>query len=116
MEFVAGGSHELRTSLAVIRSVAENLADGVVDDDDAVRRYGTVIRDEGRWLLSMVEQVLAYSVVDGGGFLQAAPVLVASLITDVLARAELVLRDAGLDLERQIDAGLPEVRGDAAAL
>ena len=33
MEFVAAVSHELRTPLAVIRSAAENLADGVVDDE-----------------------------------------------------------------------------------
>ena len=30
MEFVAAVSHELRTPLAVIRSAADNLADGVV--------------------------------------------------------------------------------------
>ena len=33
MEFVAAVSHELRTPLAVIRSAADNLADGVVYDD-----------------------------------------------------------------------------------
>ena len=43
LEFVAAVSHELRTPLAVIRSAAENLADGVVNDeraDPAVRRAG----------------------------------------------------------------------------
>ena len=40
MEFVAAVSHELRTPLAVIRSAAENLADGVVSDERQIRRYG----------------------------------------------------------------------------
>ena len=35
MEFVATVSHELRTPLAVIRSAAENLADGIVEDGRA---------------------------------------------------------------------------------
>ena len=43
MEFVAAVSHELRTPLAVIRSAADNLADGVVarrSADQEVRRTG----------------------------------------------------------------------------
>ncbi|HMZ18816.1 MAG TPA: histidine kinase dimerization/phospho-acceptor domain-containing protein [Blastocatellia bacterium] len=40
MEFVAGVSHELRTPLAVICSAAENLADGVIDNQDQIKRYG----------------------------------------------------------------------------
>ena len=40
MEFVASVSHELRTPLAVIRSAADNLADGLIRDHDALRKYG----------------------------------------------------------------------------
>jgi hypothetical protein len=58
MEFVAGVSHELRTPLAVIRSAAENLADGVVADPKQVKRYGDVIAGEGRRLTQMVEQII----------------------------------------------------------
>ncbi|MBO0722020.1 MAG: hypothetical protein J2P41_14445, partial [Blastocatellia bacterium] len=61
MEFVAGISHEFRTPLAVICSAAENLADGVIDNDEQLKRYGVLIRDEGRRLAEMVEQVLEFS-------------------------------------------------------
>jgi signal transduction histidine kinase len=44
MEFVAAVSHELRTPLAVIRSAAENLADGVVPNDAQIRQYGVLMR------------------------------------------------------------------------
>ncbi len=58
MEFVAGVSHELRTPLAVIRSAAQNLADGSVSGGPQVRRYGGLIEAEGRRLEDLVEKVL----------------------------------------------------------
>ena len=66
MEFVAAVSHELRTPLAVIRSAAENLADGVVDDDAQVRKYGELVRGEGRRLTEMVEQILEFAGIQSG--------------------------------------------------
>ena len=66
MEFVAGVSHELRTPLAVICSAAENLADGVIDNRDQIKRYGGLIRDEGRRLTGMVEQVLEFAGAQSG--------------------------------------------------
>jgi hypothetical protein len=66
MEFVSGVSHELRTPLAVIGSAADNLADGVVATEAQVRRYGALIRGEGRRLTEMIEQVLSYSSLQSG--------------------------------------------------
>lgn len=57
LEFVASVSHELRTPLAVIRSAGENLADGVVAQEQ-VAKYGALIRSEGRRLSDMVERVM----------------------------------------------------------
>lgn len=74
MEFVAGVSHELRTPLAVIRSAAENLADGVVHDRDQVQRYGQLIAGEGRRLTEMVEQVMEFAGFDAGRTLDTRPV------------------------------------------
>jgi signal transduction histidine kinase len=61
VEFVASVSHELRTPLAVIRSAGENLADGVVETPEQVRRYGALVADEGRKLGAMVEQVMEFA-------------------------------------------------------
>ncbi|BCS36019.1 hypothetical protein TBR22_A52560 [Luteitalea sp. TBR-22] len=74
MEFVAGVSHELRTPLAVIRSAAENLADGVVGDKEQVQRYGQLIASEGRRLTEMVEQVMEFAGFDAGRTLDVQPV------------------------------------------
>jgi signal transduction histidine kinase len=61
MAFVAGVSHELRTPLAVIRSAGENLADGLIEDATQSRKYGTIIRNEGRRLSEMVERILDFA-------------------------------------------------------
>jgi len=60
-EFVATVTHELRTPVAGVTVVAENLADGLVTDPDRVREYGKVIRDHGRRLRDLIEQVLMYA-------------------------------------------------------
>jgi signal transduction histidine kinase len=59
--FVAGVSHELRTPLAVIQSAGANLADGVVESSDQSRKYGRLIRSEGRRLGEMVEKILDFA-------------------------------------------------------
>jgi len=66
IEFVAGITHELRTPLAVIRSAAENLADGVVTGKESQVKYGKLIRDEGKRLSDMIEQVLNFSGIQSG--------------------------------------------------
>ncbi len=57
MDFVTTVSHELRTPLAVIRSAAQNLSAGVIDDPARAKQYGELIEAEGRRLTEMVEQV-----------------------------------------------------------
>ncbi|MGH9470049.1 MAG: sensor histidine kinase [Terriglobia bacterium] len=117
MEFVAGVSHELRTPLAVICSAAENLADGVVGAAVQVKSYGTLIRNEGRRLTEMVEQVLAFAAQQGGRqAYNRQPLEVESAIRGVLQdlRPAIEASDAVIDL--RIDPGLPPVMADPAAL
>ncbi len=74
VEFVAAVSHELRTPLAVIRSAADNLADGVVQDQDQAKRYGSLIRDESVRLTDMVEHVLEFAGADSPARAARGPV------------------------------------------
>jgi len=61
LEFVSSVSHEFRTPLAVICSAGENLADGIVDSEKHVKKYGKLVLGEGRRLSEMVEQVLEFA-------------------------------------------------------
>jgi signal transduction histidine kinase len=113
MEFVAGVTHELRTPLAVIRSAADNLADGVIAEPVQVRRYGGLIKDEGVRLSGMVEQVLSFAGADVRAR-PSEPVDVATVVERALA-AEAVV-NGSFAVEREIASDLPPVFGDAAAL
>jgi signal transduction histidine kinase len=116
MEFVAGISHELRTPLAVIRSAAENLADGVVDSGAQVQKYGTLIADEGRKLSEMVDQVLTFSTLESGHALRLRPAAVDELVADVVRGLAPAAEAAGMRIETEVRGPLPPVLGDAAAL
>lgn len=117
MEFVAGVSHELRTPLAVICSAAENLADGVVENRDQIKRYGSLIRDEGRRLTGMVEQVLEYAGAQSGKkTYELRPTAPAEIVADALTALHLPLTENGFLIEQDVAAALPPIAADAAAL
>lgn len=117
MEFVAAVSHELRTPLAVIRSAAENLADGVVHDEARIRRYGELMRAEGRRLTEMVEQILELAGIQSGqrGF-ALRPVGVGPLLHDIVSASSGLIQSAGLMVDFDIPADVPPVLGDEPAL
>lgn len=109
MNFVAGVSHELRTPLAVICSAGENLADGVIADRAQVQEYGALVRDEGRRLSQMVEQVLQ----SRRQTYQLQPTDVRSIIDRALGDCR---QSEGFKVETEVEADLPMVQADAAAL
>jgi len=117
MEFVAAVSHELRTPLAVIRSAGENLADGVVHDEEQVRKYGDLVRNEGRRLTEMVEQILDFAGIESGqlGF-ALRPVAIAPTLHEVVASSRSLIEGARLQVEYALPEQLPPVLGDEAAL
>jgi len=116
LEFVATVSHELRTPLAVIRSAADNLADGVVDDAARIRQYGELVRREGLRLTDLVEQILEFAgLQSGANTVTAKPVLIGPLLRDVAAAAEATALP-GLHIDLIIAEGLPAVAGDEASL
>jgi signal transduction histidine kinase len=117
LEFVATVSHELRTPLAVIRSAADNLADGVVNDEARIRQYGQLVRREGLRLTDLVEQILEFAGLQSAERTMARqPVAVQGVLRDVAAAVEPVAGPAGIAIELDVAENLPPVAGDEAAL
>jgi signal transduction histidine kinase len=114
MEFVAGVSHELRTPVAVIRSAAENLSHGVVDDPNRVRRYGDALQVEARRLGEMVERVLQFAGIESGRAAARAPVSIAAVVDAAVDATRAA--DDRLTIERHIGVDVPPVLGDADML
>ncbi len=115
LEFVAGVSHELRTPVAVIRSAAENLSQGVVGSGERVKQYGQAIETEARRLGDMVERVLQYAgIASGVGLASRTPLSPADIVDAAVAAATQATAPAKID--RTIADDLPLVIGDQAAL
>ena len=117
MEFVAGVSHELCTPLAVINSAAENIVDGVVESTAQVQEYGTIIREQGRRLERLVDEVLLFAA---GRFERLGydlrPTEVVPILEQGLAASEAMMRDAGFTFQKEIGPRLPLVIADPEAL
>lgn len=117
MEFVAGVSHELRTPVAVIKSAAENLSQGVVGNAERVKRYGQMIEGEARRLGEMVERVLQYAGIESGlGYGARSPLAPQEIVETAIGNVLPLLGPDKVTIERQIAESLPPVLGDAAAL
>jgi len=116
LEFVATVSHELRTPLAVIRSAADNLADGIVGDEARVKQYGALVRDEGLRLTALVEQILEFAGLQSGQRTMASqPLSIDAVLRDAAGEAQ-ASAAASARLELSIPADLPAVAGDEPAL
>jgi len=113
MNFVAGISHELRTPLSVICSAGENLADSVVDDPQKIRHYGTVIRDEGRRLTEMIQQVLDFAGIQSGQKRERGWIAVRDLVGKVAGNSHQAGRET---IETNVAENLPLILGDRLAL
>ncbi|HET6965594.1 MAG TPA: ATP-binding protein [Acidimicrobiales bacterium] len=108
-ELVAWISHDLRTPLAGIRAVIEALHDGVVTDDETVRRYHETIQSEVERLTAMVDDLFRLSRIHAGlANLRIESANLRDLVSDALALATPVAEAKGIRLAGQVpDAHLP---------
>ena len=115
--FVAGVSHELRTPLAVIQSAGANLADGVVESPDQSRRYGRLIRSEGRRLGEMVEKILDFAGIQSQRRVyDLRPTDVADLVRSTMAENVALFENEGFQVEADMPGEEIPALADAAAL
>lgn len=117
MEFVSAVSHEFRTPLSVICSAGENLADGVIESSYQTKKYGELVRNEGRRLAEMVEQVLEFAGARSKNrSYQMRPVDIGSVIEDALTSYQPVIDQKGYIVEQKIEDCLPLISADGASI
>ena len=117
VDFVAGFSHELRTPVASVCMMAENMSDGVVTSEQQIRQYGSLLQTQGRRLRTMVEEVLFVAEhPKRKPKLDVRPVDPAQVMARALADEYPLIEAAGIRVEEQIAPDLPNVLADSAAL
>lgn len=116
VEFVAAVSHELRTPLAVIRSAADNLADGVVEGRDQAKRYGALIRDESIRLADMVEHVLEFAGADSPARAMRGPIDAADATRAAVQGMEALAAERHASVATDIPLEPFKVNGDLSHL
>lgn len=116
-DFISNVSHELRTPLASLRALTETLQDGALDDPKAAHRFIGRIQTEVDALTQMAAELLELTRIESGQlpleFTSAAPeALIISSADRMRAQAE----RAGVTVQVECPAGLPNVRADVPRL
>ena len=106
-DFVANVSHEIRTPLGGVLSTAELLLDEPLPAHQ--RKWVEVIRDSGRTLLALVNDVLDLKKVEAGQLVLARePVQVADVVTGAVNTFQPLAERNEVKLECRIAPGVPD--------
>ncbi len=117
MLFVAGVSHELRTPLTVIRSAAENLTEGVVQDEQRKKQYADLMLKEGRRLSDMVDQIMEFSGIQSGKRVyQFSSVNLNDFVLLLNEECKMALQEKGMQLEYSLNSDIKDFSADRDAI
>ena len=112
-DLVAWISHDLRTPLASIRVILEALADGVVDDPEAVDRYLRTAQHHIRSLSALLDDLFDVAQIEAGGLnIEPRPSSISDLISDTLESFSAVAMREGVDLQGRVAPGTDPVTMD----
>lgn len=106
--FVSNVSHELRTPLASIQGFAGTILRDKKMPDEVKMEFIKVIFDESQRLTRLIENVLDISRIESGHITYTPqPILLASLVEEVVESQKVMAGKKELTMEVEIDQSLP---------
>ena len=106
-QFVANVSHELRTPLTTIKSYAEALNDGALEERELSERFVGVIRNETERMIRLVTDLLHLSRLDSNQApLRRQQTNLHEMLDEVADRFSFSLRQKSIKASVKVDKGL----------
>lgn len=107
-------SHDLRTPLASIRAMIDSINDGVVTDQETIRRYLRTTQSEGEKLSQLITDLFELSQLDSGVLeLHMEEASLQDLLSDTLESMTPQAAARGVQLRGAIEGELPRLVMDS---
>ena len=112
-DFVANVSHELRTPLTSIKSYAETLLDGALDDRETSERFLSVIDSEADRMTRLVKDLLQLSRLDNQQMQwNMSRISFESLVKGAVVKLEMEAENKEQTLECYVIGEIPDIHAD----
>ena len=109
-QFVANVSHELRTPLTTIKSYAEALNEGALDERELSERFVGVIRNETERMIRLVSDLLHLSRLDSNQApLRRQKTNIQDMLDEVADRFSFQLRQKAITAKVKVDRSVKQV-------
>lgn len=97
-DFTANISHELKTPLTSINGYAELIASGIPSKEDDVK-FGTIIKEEGDRLLSIIDSIIVLSNLEEVGLdLELQRIDINKITVDIVNRLTPILEEKNIQI------------------
>ncbi|MFH0989686.1 MAG: ATP-binding protein [bacterium] len=115
-EFIANVSHEIKTPIATIRTLAENLNEGWVTGQEQQQEYFHLIEREAERLTHLVENILDFSRIDRAKKTYRTEVIsIRDATKKAIDRFRLLVDGQGVVIKENIESNLPPCNLDVEA-
>lgn len=116
-QFISNVSHELKTPVAAIRMLAENLQEGRVADESRHRQYYQLLSQEGARLSHLIENILDFSRIEANKKVFDFEMHdLSKLVEDSVSQFRSLMELRPSEIDTDFEHPLPQVSVDPEAL